>query len=156
MEKPTTTEAEPLSAVMVLKTVLTVAGMRGRPEQSIIDRVHMAIFHHGYKFQSRVLRIPDRYGLFSPASLDYQLAQGDNFALLIFCCTIVTVLCMLCCLFLYDRPKDVVMFVSMGVGSHFLMFIVVWLCSVTDARRKTDPARILEEGEVRKSVYNKG
>lgn len=141
---------------MVLKTVFTVAGMRARPEQSIIDRVHMAIFHHVYKFQSRVLRIPDRYGLFSPASLDYQLAQGDMFAMLIFCCTIVTALCMLACLFLYDRPKDVVMMVSVGVGSHYLMFIVVWLCSLTDARRKTDPARILGEGEVRESVYNKG
>jgi hypothetical protein len=66
----------------------------GRPEDSVTGPVHMAIFRHGYEFQSRVLRIPDRYGFFWPSPLEVRQEQGARFALVIFACVMTMVSCM--------------------------------------------------------------
>jgi hypothetical protein len=139
MEKPTTGEAEPLSALAVLQTVLTMPGRRGRPEDSVTGAVHMAIFRHGYEFQSRVLRIPDRYGFFWPSPLEVQQEQGNRVALLIFTCAWIMVFCMsFALLSVYDNPEFALVVISLGGGYNCLYFVLVWVLSFFDDRRKTD------------------
>lgn len=138
MEKPPPSEAEHVNALMVLKTVLTLPGMHGRPGNSVTDRVHMAIFRHGYKFQSRVLCIPDRYGLLWPAPPGVQEDQGGWFALLIFICVTTTISCVsLGLLLVYDRPSFTAMMVGLAGGSNCLFFLIAWVRSLYDDRRYT-------------------
>lgn len=155
MEKPTAGEAEPLSALAVLQTVLTMPGMRGRPEGSVTGPVHMAIFRHGYEFQSRVLRISDRYGFFWPSPLEVQQEQGGRFALLVFTCVIITVSGMsLALLLVYDNPQFAAVMVSLAGGSNCFAFVLVWVLSFYDDRRKTDQRACGVKAP--EKVYNEG
>ncbi|KAB5582421.1 hypothetical protein GE09DRAFT_1246122, partial [Coniochaeta sp. 2T2.1] len=86
----------PLTFLTVLYTLTTLRGSAWwRPKESDCDRVHLAIYLRLYDVQSRVLRIPDRVGIFytpSPATTmpiprpgedgeeDPRAAQGGVFA----------------------------------------------------------------------------
>ena len=139
MEKSASGEAELVSTLTVLKTVFTLPGMSCRPEDSITGAVHMAIFRNGYEFQSRVLRIPDRYGLFWPTLPEVQQEQGAKFALVIFACVVIMVLCTSTGYLLREESTHIgADLVSLGVGYNCSIFALVWVLSLYDNRRKTD------------------
>jgi len=54
-------------------------GLACRPDNSVAGVVYMAICRRGYKFQSRVLRIPDRYELFWAAPFQPQTEQTQGY-----------------------------------------------------------------------------
>jgi len=64
-----------------------------------LNPVHLAIATRGYWIQSRILRIPDRYGFFSPGPPRLQAYQGNLFipifimvVCLIFCGAVISYL----------------------------------------------------------------
>lgn len=84
MGEPTTLltgEVRPLTVRQVLFTIITLEGMglACRPDNSVTGVVHMALFRRGYEFQSRVLRIPDRYGFFWAAPFEPQTEQTQGY-----------------------------------------------------------------------------
>lgn len=136
MEKPTICEAEPLSTLTVLQTILTIPGMHGRPEDSVTGPVHIAIFRYGYEFQSRVLRIPDRCGFFWPSLLEVQEEQGAWFACATFYCIMCTVLCTpLGLLSLMYVVRLAIVVFSLTGGFICYAFGLIWMVSVYDGRR---------------------
>ncbi|KAB5586145.1 hypothetical protein GE09DRAFT_1181217 [Coniochaeta sp. 2T2.1] len=72
----------PLTFLTVLCTLTSLRGITWwRPKESDCDRVHLAIYLRVYDVQSRVLRIPDRVGIFytpTPATTFPMTRPGED------------------------------------------------------------------------------
>lgn len=132
---PPTGEVRSLTVRQVFFTIITLEGMglACRPYNSVAGVVHMALFRRGYEFQSRVLRIPDRYGLFWAAPFEPQAEQTQGY---LFAATIllsfwflVTFMPMALLLALF-KPEDGVPIVKLFGVFAFSPFVFVWLLSV--------------------------
>ncbi|RKU41720.1 hypothetical protein DL546_004044 [Coniochaeta pulveracea] len=139
-----TDEAELPNALTVIKTVLTLPV---QPEHSVTDR---AVFTYGYAFQSRVLCIPDRWGLFWPGPAEAQQEQGYRFSVVTFCCVLVMVLLTPSIIILmYVDPWDshIPLIGSLVVGNAWLLVIMAWVASFYDKGRNTKPVAMCVEAQ---------
>ena len=57
-----------------------------------LNPVHLSTARHGYRIQSQILRIPGRYGFFSPGPQRLQVHQGCFILIFTFCICVCTVL----------------------------------------------------------------
>ncbi|OIW34474.1 hypothetical protein CONLIGDRAFT_6193 [Coniochaeta ligniaria NRRL 30616] len=133
---PTGEEVMPLTAREVLLAILTSVkymAPAGGPDNSVAGRVHMALFRRGHQFQSRVLRIPDRYGLFwaAPFNPEAERGQGQLFAveILMSVSFLVTFMPLLLLLEFFD-PGEWMFLMKLFGAAVFLPFVTVWLLSV--------------------------
>ena len=115
-----------------------------------LNPVHLTIAAHGYRMQSSVLHIPDRFGFFSPGLPRLQAFQGALFGLVSFHLGIT---CMLgACIIIWVRARGDP---TLALATAMLLIVVgvaalVWIMSCHDRRHLPDYDWGSEDGKLRK------
>ncbi|KAK0651180.1 hypothetical protein B0T16DRAFT_453681 [Cercophora newfieldiana] len=66
--------------IIAIHTFFALSTLTTNPNPGLqwLNPTHVALAKRGYHLQSQTLRIPDRFGLFSPGSLNNPLVQADE------------------------------------------------------------------------------
>ncbi|RFU73380.1 hypothetical protein TARUN_8877 [Trichoderma arundinaceum] len=103
-----------------------------------LNPVHVAIASKGHQFQSRVLHIPDRFGLFSPGPPRLQAAEGFQVVFMSCILGFVSLPAVVAVLLarLKGRP---VLLLALGLAAMiFSTAIFFWVGVCSDRRRSPD------------------
>lgn len=100
--------------------------------------VHIAIANRGYDIQSRVLRIPDRFGMFSPGPPCRSAFEGHAFVFAILYLVLVAIAFAGCVVGLeaieHQRLEVPITFAVLYVG----LIITFWVVIIRSPQRKLD------------------
>ena len=109
--------------------------------QIINDRLnpfHLALASNGYRVQSRTLRIPDRYGFFSPGPPRLQVYEAVDFITMICCIAIILVFnALMVFASRLDRlpPPKPLGSAALFLGMNLFVVIIFWIVAIHDRHR---------------------
>lgn len=93
-----------------------------------LNQTHLSIATKGYWFQSHILKIPDRYGFFSPGPPRLQVHQGVSFLILFYMILICTIGNSFLALFMFMQEDHApIAPVALGLEASLLIWVgIIW------------------------------
>ena len=103
-----------------------------------LNPVQLAFARRGYWVQSHILRIPERFGIFSSGPARLQVHQACFFAVMVFSVGFTSALWIACILLLRDMGPQIYLFAGVVAAMEVGLVVFMWVVGWYDRHRAPD------------------